>query len=77
MKTIIHVNQHIIKANKKLGTKEAPLTAKSYKGNVKANGFQIRHSDGTVIATFRYQPENPLDCGAHVWCETEFEVVPI
>lgn len=33
MKTIVHVNQHVIKANRKNGVQDAVLTVKTYKSN--------------------------------------------
>ena len=69
MKTIIHVNQHIIKANRKNGTKDPVLTVKTYKSNDYAHEVII-HGPSKVV----YQPDKPLPCGAHVWVETESEV---
>jgi hypothetical protein len=34
MKTIIHVNQHVIKSNRKNGVTEPVLTVKTYKSNI-------------------------------------------
>jgi hypothetical protein len=66
MKKRIHVNQHVIKSNKKNGTSDPPLTVKTYKENVKAHKVWI-HGFAEVI----YSPEKPLPCGAHVWIETD------
>jgi hypothetical protein len=65
MKTIIHVNQHVIKRNRVWGENEPPLTIKSYKGNVKAHEVKIT---GEVVVVHR--PDDPLSCGARVWIET-------
>jgi hypothetical protein len=65
MKTIIHVNQHVIKANKKNGTNHPVLTVKTYKDNRYAHEVEIEGSSKIV-----YSPEKPLSCGAHVWIET-------
>lgn len=73
MKTIIHVNQHIIKANAKTGGRDAPLTVKDYKQNRRASTAKIIH-DGKVIAEIVYSPDKPLSCGARVWISTECEV---
>ena len=72
MKTIIHVNQHIIKRNRKHGTEEPVLTCKTYKSNKYAYQVQINGSCKVV-----YSPNKPLACGANVWIETEAEVVEI
>jgi len=69
MKTIIHVNQHKIKANKKNKTNEPVLTVKTYKSNEYAH--QV-HIDGP--SQIVYSPESPLECGAHVWIETKSKV---
>lgn len=41
MKTIIHVNQHVIKANRANNTNDPVLTVKTYKSNTYAHGVQI------------------------------------
>ena len=69
MKTIIHVNQHVIKRNAKTGETEPPLTLKTYKGNTKA---MMAYIDGPCYVIYR--PDAPLKCGARVWIETEAEV---
>jgi hypothetical protein len=70
MKTIIHVNQHIIRANKKNGTKHPPLTIKTYKSSKAAHYVYITGPSVVV-----YSPDNPLSCGAHAWIETQAEVL--
>jgi len=72
MKTIIHVNQHVIKANKKNNTDNPALTVKTYKNNIYAHEVDIK-GDSKVI----YSPDNPLSCGAKVWIETYNEVIII
>lgn len=66
MKTVIHVNQHIIKSNRNLKRKKAPLTAKFYKENKKGKSILI---DGPVKII--YSPDKPLKCGATCWIETD------
>ena len=70
MKTIIHVNQHVIRANKTNGTNEPVLTVKTYKSNTYAHAVDILGTSRVV-----YSPDKPLSCGAKVWIETESEVV--
>jgi hypothetical protein len=41
MKTIIHVNQHVIKANAKTGKNDPVLTVKTYKSNTYAHEVDI------------------------------------
>jgi len=74
MKTIVHVNQHVIKSNRKTGATDPVLTVKTYQSNVYANTAEIVDSDGNVVARVVYRPHSPLSCGAHVWIETELEV---
>lgn len=69
MKTIIHVNQHVIKANRKTGAQDPVLTVKTYKSNTYAHEVKI-HGPSSVV----YSADKPLSCGAHVWIETQSEV---
>jgi len=69
MKTIIHVNQHVIKANRVNGTNEPPLTVKTYKGNRRAHRAFIQGPCEIV-----HSPDAPLACGARVWIETKAPV---
>ena len=72
MKAKIHVNQHVIRANKKrpgvLKFQHPPLTVKTYKSNEYAYDVQIDGPSKVV-----YAPESPLSCGAHVWIEAEYK----
>lgn len=72
MKTIIHVNQHVIKSNRKNGVNDPVLTVKTYKENRYAHEVEI---DG--LSKVVYSPDKPLSCGAHVWIETQGEVTII
>jgi hypothetical protein len=62
MKTIVHVNQHVIRSNTKTGEREPALTVKTYKSNTYANEVQINGPSKVV-----YSPDKPLSCGARVW----------
>ena len=76
MKTILHVNQHNIRANSK--GKDLPvLTVKDYKQNRKCNQALIKDAEGNVVANLIYRPDKPLSCGAKVWIETELNVETI
>ena len=72
MKTIIHVNQHVIKSNRKNGVEDPVLTVKTYKENRYAHEVEIDGPSKVV-----YSPDKPLSCGAHVWIETKSEVTII
>ena len=72
MKKIIHVNQHIIKANRKTGAQDPVLTVKTYKSNHYAHDVIINGASRVV-----YSPDKPLSCGAHVWIETSASITII
>jgi hypothetical protein len=55
MKTIVHVNQHVIRSNTKTGEREPALTVKTYKSNTYANEVQINGPSKVV-----YSPDKPL-----------------
>ena len=71
-RTIVHVNQHKIKANAKNGTNDPVLTVKTYKSNT--YGHEVIMPEGCKVV---YSPDKPLSCGARVWIETNGEVVVI
>lgn len=70
MKTLIHVNQHVIKDNRKTGANNPVLTVKTYKSNDYAHSVTINGA-----STVLYSPDKPLSCGAQVWIETQAEVI--
>tara|TARA_Y100001963_G_C6530956_1_gene331048 strand:+ start:181 stop:438 length:258 start_codon:yes stop_codon:yes gene_type:complete len=74
MKTVIHVNQHVIRANAKSGARDACLTVKTYKSNRYANTAVIRDAGGVEVARVVYRPDKPLSCGARCWIETTLTV---
>ena len=69
MKTIVHVNQLVIRKNQKTGERDPVLTVKNYKSNTYAHEVEIDGPSKIV-----YSPDKPLSCGARVWIETENEV---
>lgn len=69
MKTIVHVNQHVIKSNLKTGANDPVLTVKNYKENRYAHTVRIDGPSQIV-----YSPDKPLSCGARVWIETQSNV---
>jgi hypothetical protein len=68
-KSIIHVNQHVIKRNGKTGEREPTLTVKQGRKNTYAHEVAINGPSKVI-----YSPDKPLSCGAKVWIETESEV---
>ena len=69
MKTIVHVNQHVIRHNTKTGDRDPVLTVKTYKSNDYGHEVEITGPCRVV-----YPPDKPLSCGAKVWIETNSEV---
>ncbi len=69
MKTIIHVNQHVIKRNAKEDLNDPVLTVKQGRENTYAHTVEI---DGPCRVV--YSPDKPLSCGAKVWIETDSTV---
>ena len=72
MKTYIHVNQHVIRANKKHGKDDPCITVKRGKTNTYCHEVEV-HGPSKV----RYDGgEKPiLSCGARVVIETNSDVV--
>lgn len=66
MKTIVHVNQHLIRSNQKTGERKPVLTVKTYCSNSYAREVLISGPCRVI-----YSPDKPLPCGARVWIETE------
>ena len=54
MKTVVHVNQHIIKSNYKNKERKPVLTVKTYKDNVYASEVIIK-GDSKIV----YSPDKP------------------
>lgn len=73
-KTIIHVNQHIIKANTKNAENNPPLTIKTYKQGNNGHEVDILDKQGNPVARVVHRPHDPLSCGARVWIEADFGV---
>ena len=70
MKKRIHVNQHIIRSNKKNDEREPVLTVKTYKSNDYCHEAIIDGPSKVI-----YSPDKPLPCGARVWIETDSEII--
>ena len=68
--TILHVNQHVIRRNKKEGRNDPPLTIKHRGTNTRAHTAR-GYGPFTVV----HRPNNPLSCGARVWVETDMPVI--
>ena len=64
----IHVNQHIIKSNRKNGADEPALTCQLSTGPLRARNVDIKGPSRLVTG------DKPLSCGARIWIETKSEV---
>lgn len=64
-KTIIHVNQLVVRKNKKTGSRDPVLTVKTGRKNTYASEVEITGKVRVV-----YRPDKPLSCGATAWLET-------
>ena len=70
-KTYIHVNQHVIRANKKHDKNDPVITVKSGKNNTYCHEVQILGPSKVIYGG----NEKPLlNCGARVVIETESDV---
>ena len=74
MKTVIHVNQHIIRSNSKNNEDNPVITCKTYKENKYADEVIVYGQDGLEACRIIYSPHKPLSCGAKVWIETQNKV---
>lgn len=65
----IHVNQHIIKANRKNGESNPPLS-------IICGGKTTHHMSMKIRGEMEiiYSPQKPLGCGAEIWMETKSEI---
>ena len=70
-KTYIHVNQHVIRANKKHGKNDPVITIKSGKSNTYCHEVEIL---GPSKIIYGGNDKPLLNCGARVVIETESPV---
>jgi len=71
-KTIVHVNQHLIKFNSKHGNVKPVFTVKQGSKNTYARRVII-HGPSEVV----YTPDKPLSCGAKAYIVTDADVTCI
>jgi len=70
-KTYIHVNQHVIRANKKHDKNDPVITVKSGKNNTYCHEVEIL---GPSKVVYGGNDKPLLNCGARVVIETESKV---
>jgi len=68
VKAKIHINQHVIRSNRKNGENHPCITVKTYKSNSYCHEVQLNGPSKVV-----YSLDKPLSCGAHVWIEADFD----
>lgn len=61
----VHVNQFVIRANRRTGANEPPISIQTSRGVHRARTVEIDGPSRLV-----YAPEHPLPCGARLWVET-------
>lgn len=66
----IVINKHIVKANAKNGTNDAPISIQTSRGVERAHEVYL-----SGPAKLVYRPDKPLKCGASVWLEVRREHV--
>lgn len=80
MPMILHVNQHVIKANiKKPGNEDPPITIRKGKNGKSSRAMEVDLVDeaGKLVGRLTYRPHQPLSCGARLWLEVYgLKVIP-
>lgn len=68
---VVHVNRHVIVANRRRGRREPPVVARRGRSGkaVYCQSLEAVDAQGNVLFRFLYEPEHPLKCGAEVFCE--------
>lgn len=64
----LHVNRHVMAANRRTGDSQPALTVQTSNGPYR--GKYIRISGGSTFV----QSSKPLSCGARAWIKTKAEV---
>ncbi len=72
MKTIIHVNQKLIKARAKGQLATLPPLSVKVGGGPARLGSTVEIKGPSIVL---YRPLAPLSCGARAWIETDAQVV--
>lgn len=70
-KQIVHVAQDAIRRNAKNGTDDPAIIVNTKGKAQRFNEVEIRGTSGELVGVFKYQPHDPLSCGARVWLELE------
>ena len=61
----LHVNQHILRSNRKHGLADPPITIQTSRGSQRCRTARIMGESSLV-----YRPDKPISCGAVLWIET-------
>lgn len=65
----VHVNQFVIRANRKTGATDPPISIQTSRGVRRAQTVEILGPSRLI-----YSPDRPLSCGARLWVETRAEI---
>jgi hypothetical protein len=70
--TVVHVNQHVIRANVKTGRRDPCLAVRRGRSGraTLAHEVRILDANGNVVCRIVCRLDRPLPCGARVWLET-------
>lgn len=66
----IHVNQFVIRRNKREGRNDPPITIRTSHGVHRTRSVKIMGLSYVI-----YEPNKPLSCGARLWIETKDDVI--
>jgi hypothetical protein len=66
----LHVDRHVMAANRKHARNDPPITVQTSRGSLKAHRVEVFGP-----SLFVHSPDKPLSCGARVWIETRALVV--
>jgi hypothetical protein len=74
--TVIHVNQHVIRANVKSGRRDPCIAVRGGRSGKATLAHEVRIKDaaGNVVCRVVCSLGKPLPCGAGVWLETPLAV---
>jgi hypothetical protein len=74
LKTIVHVNQTVIRQNVRDGADNPCITVKNSKSNTYTKHVEILDDNGKVVASVIQSMNKPLSCGARIWVESYGDV---
>lgn len=76
LKTIVHVNMFVARANAKTGTTDPCITVKTYKSNDYVHEAHVLADEGTPALKVVYRPDAPAASGSRIFMEAVGQVSP-